>query len=204
MFGDILSRKQEELLPLISEFKREFYLVGGTAIALHLRHRQSIDFDLFKTKPFNKKKLIDKITKHFKDFNVIYQESNQLHLIVNDVKLTFFEYGFEVEHKIKFDNVISLPALIDLAAMKAYALGRRAKWKDYVDLFFIFKNGYSLSQIQKKGNEIFGELFSIKMFKQQLCYFQDIDFSESVIYKDKPIKETDIKKYLTEIALTPF
>jgi len=60
MFKNILNKNQLELLPLINEFNREFYLVGGTAIALHLGHRQSIDFELFKTKQFSKKKLLIK------------------------------------------------------------------------------------------------------------------------------------------------
>jgi hypothetical protein len=47
MHLEILSKEQVELLPLVSQFKREFYLVGGTAIALHIGHRESIDFELF-------------------------------------------------------------------------------------------------------------------------------------------------------------
>jgi len=48
LYKEVLNENQLELLPLIKQFKREFYLVGGTAIALHLGHRRSIDFDLFK------------------------------------------------------------------------------------------------------------------------------------------------------------
>jgi len=48
MYREILTQKQIELLPLIKSFKKEFYLVGGTAIALYIGHRRSIDFDLFK------------------------------------------------------------------------------------------------------------------------------------------------------------
>ena len=48
MHKEILSKYQIELLPLLKQFKREYYLVGGTAIALHIGHRRSIDFDLFK------------------------------------------------------------------------------------------------------------------------------------------------------------
>lgn len=44
MHGDILTAKQVKLLPLIREFSRDYYLVGGTAIALYLGHRRSIDF----------------------------------------------------------------------------------------------------------------------------------------------------------------
>ena len=47
MHLEILNKEQKELLPILSQFKREYYLVGGTAIALHIGHRESIDFDLF-------------------------------------------------------------------------------------------------------------------------------------------------------------
>ena len=45
MHRNILSKEQVELLPSLSQFKKEYYLVGGTAIALHIGHRESIDFD---------------------------------------------------------------------------------------------------------------------------------------------------------------
>ena len=48
MHDEILNADQLELLPLMAQFRREYYLVGGTAIALHIGHRRSVDFDLFK------------------------------------------------------------------------------------------------------------------------------------------------------------
>ena len=48
MHKEIFNPNQIQLLPLVKQFKKEFYLVGGTAIALHIGHRRSIDFDLFK------------------------------------------------------------------------------------------------------------------------------------------------------------
>ncbi len=47
MFKEILTQEQIELLPFIKKFAKDYYLVGGTAIALHIGHRRSIDFDLF-------------------------------------------------------------------------------------------------------------------------------------------------------------
>jgi hypothetical protein len=55
--------------------------------------------------------------------------------------------------------------LLTLAAMKAFALGRRAKWKDYLDLYFILKDYYSVQEIGKKASELFGEMFSEKLLK---------------------------------------
>jgi len=95
-----------------------------------------------------------------------------------------------------------LPDLLTLAAMKAFALGRRAKWKDYVDLYFILKEHCTVSEITVKGVEIFGNEFNEKIFRTQLAYFEDIDYSEQIIYK-KGFSTDDeiIKKALVEFSL---
>ena len=56
-------------------------------------------------------------------------------MILKSVKFTFFEYPFPIEVDCKFEDIIKLPDLLNLAAMKAFALGRRSKWKDYVDIY---------------------------------------------------------------------
>lgn len=56
MHDEILNTSQRELLPLMKQFKREYYLVGDTAIALHIGHRRSVDFDMFKETAINHKK----------------------------------------------------------------------------------------------------------------------------------------------------
>ena len=65
--------------------------------------------------------------------------------------------------------------LLDLAAMKAYALGRRSKWKDYVDLYFLFR--------------------------AQLCFFSDIDYSEPVEFIVPAVAEAEIREMLEEKAI---
>jgi hypothetical protein len=57
-----------------------------------------------------------------------------LNLTCREDKFTFFDYEFDIPHKEDFNNFITIPSLLELAVMKAYALGR-SKWKDYVDLF---------------------------------------------------------------------
>lgn len=88
--------------------------------------------------------------------------------------------------------------------MKAFALGRRAKWKDYVDLYFILKYHYSLQQISDRSADIFGNLFSEKLFRQQLCFFKDINYSEKVEFVSDEVSEEEIKMFLTDIATTSF
>ena len=196
MHREILSEKQKVLLPLLGQFAREYYLAGGTAIALHIGHRRSIDFDLFKFSSVNHKKNIDKIAGRNFPFEITRRIAGQMNVTVQEVKLTFLEYPFPVAAKMWFENVIKLPELIDLAAMKAYALGRRSKWKDYVDLYFILKYYFSIDQISARANEIFNQLWSEKLFRAQLSYFDDIDYYESVEFVNTPVPEEEIRSFL--------
>ena len=201
MHKEILSTEQLELLPLVKQFIREYYLVGGTAIALYIGHRRSIDFDLFKYNSLNLKNNISKITASGFPYKVTRRVSEQLNVSIHDVKFTFFQYPFKIEANNKFENIIKLPELIDLAAMKAYALGRWSKWKDYVDLYFILKFHFTLEEVAKKATEIFDQMFSEKLFRAQLSYFKDIDYSEPVEYMVSKVPENEIKKFLIEKAI---
>ncbi len=128
-----------------------------------------------------------------------------MHIVIEGVKFTFLNYLFSIEKKIKFENYISMPTLLDLAAMKAFALGGRAKWKDYVDLYFILKQNIKLNSICDKAKSIFADKFNKKLFHQQLSYFEDINYSEPIIYvgNQRP-SEQEIKDFLTEQALIEF
>ena len=98
-----------------------------------------------------------------------------------------------------------MPDLISLAAMKAFALGGRGKWKDYVDLYFIIKNYHSIQEISDKAKNVFKDVFNPLLFRKQLCFFSDIDYSEQVDFM--PGFETDeqtIKDFLTDAVLTGF
>ena len=88
--------------------------------------------------------------------------------------------------------------------MKAYALGGRAKWKDYVDLYFIMKDHYSIKEIIKKADELFGSSFNGRFFRQQLSYFDDINYSEKVEFLIEPVPDNIITEFLTEISFSKF
>ncbi len=197
----ILSDKQVELLPLVGEFKREYYLVGGTAIALYLGHRRSIDFDLFKFAPLNRKRNLEKVRSSGFPSVVTWNVSEQMNLVVNDVKITFFQYPFPIKASNDFEGMVRIPDLLDLAAMKAYALGRRSKWKDYVDLYFLLKDRFSLAEISQRAVEIYGDLFSDKLFRSQLSYFEDVDYSEEVDFLvSSPPTDDEMKQFLIGLS----
>lgn len=86
--------------------------------------------------------------------------------------------------------------------MKAYALGRRAKWKDYVDLYFILRDHHSMSEISSKAAELFAGNFNTKLFREQICYFDYIDYAEEVEYLiPNPPTDDEIKLFLREKAI---
>lgn len=199
---EILTEEQIEFLPLVKSFFGDFGLVGGTAIALYLGHRRSIDFDLFALREFDNHKIRRKIGNFRKTFQTLRDEDGQYTIVADGIKLTFFYYPFKIKFLQNFDKIIKLPDLLTLAAMKSYTLGRRAKWKDYVDLYFIMKYCYGSGAIVKKAKKIFGKEFNEKLFRAQLSYFQDIDYSEKIIYlKGFKIDDEIIKKGLIDFSL---
>ena len=203
LHNEILNSAQKELLPLIGAFQRDFGLVGGTAVALQIGHRKSIDFDLFSVKELNRRNIRKNIAQFFVPTHIFVDNTDEYTVLIGGVKCTFLTYPFTIDFTVLFDDAINMADLLTLASMKAYALGRRAKWKDYVDLFFIMRDHHSLSEIVTKTKEIFGDEFNEKIFRTQLAYFNDIDYSEKIIWM--PGFETDeqvIKETLTDLSLS--
>ena len=203
MHQNILTEEQIKLLPLVEIFLKDFGLVGGTAIALQIGHRRSIDFDLFSSKEFKNEKIRKIIAKSgWKIENVFKDEEGQFTFHVNGVQLTFFQYPFKISFSKHFGKILKMPDLLTLAAMKVYALGRRAKWKDYVDLYFIINKYHSIDKIIDKGKRIFKTEFNEKMVREQLAYFNDINYSEEVEFLPGfEVEDEIIKKKLVDFSL---
>ena len=205
MHLNILNESQRALLPFLSKFKKEFYLVGGTAIALHIGHRLSIDFDLFKSGNVHPKRITNKFKENSETITVTLNREGQLNLVCRNVTFTFFNFEHHIPHPLNVEKSIMIPSLLDLAAMKAFALGRRSKWKDYIDLFFILRSHYDLPQISEQARIRFGDLFSEKLFRGQLNYFKGISFDEQVEFMPGfEVGEEEVKNFLTDAALTGF
>lgn len=198
MHLEVLSKEQQALLPLMRQFKQSFYLVGGTALALQIAHRESIDFDLFTPKELNTSQIISKLDRS-RVQKVTVDSAEQYTIIYNDVNLTFLYYPFDIPTNVEIgDNFQSVDPLT-IGSMKAYALGRRAKWKDYVDLYFILQM-HTIEELIENTRKIYGKLFNDRLFLQQLCYFKDINYTEKVNYlPGKEVSDENVQKGLIEI-----
>ena len=204
MFENVVTDHQlvlaGKLMPL---FRERFYLVGGTAVALLLGHRRSVDFDLASLHPIDPFQIERKLLTHgFSVQHVLTATGDEFSVIIHGIRITFFFFPFQIKQELFWDRFhINLPSILTLGAMKAYALGRRSKWKDYVDLYFILKSQHSLDELIAEANTIFSASFNDKLFREQLCYFDDMDYSEGVEYMDVTPTDDEIKVFLESEAL---
>ena len=202
MHNEILTKEQHSLLPLVAKFKQNFGLVGGTAIALHIGHRESIDFDMFNPDEFSNANIRSVFRRAGRTIEVLRADTGQFTFIIDGVHLTFFQYPYPIEYVESFDSYAKVPTLLTLAAMKAFALGKRSKWKDYVDLYFILKDFHAIDEILVKAEALFAGEFNGKLFRQQLSYFDDINYSESIVFRPGfEVPDEEIRKALTEYSL---
>jgi len=203
MFENVLTQEQITLAERLLPELEDFYLAGGTAIALQIGHRRSLDFDLASPKPIAPFDLErDFIKKGFKIEKVFTATTDEFSVLMDGTRVTFFSFPFAIKHDITWQRgKITIPDIIELGAMKAYALGRRNKWKDYVDLYFLLKNQFTLNDLIERAKKIFSNHFNSKLFREQMCYFEDIDYSEAVDYINTAPEDGEIKDFLESVAI---
>ena len=198
MYPEAISSKRLKIFQKLKNFS-QFYLVGGTALALQIGHRMSDDFDLFSEKDIPTD-LLAKVVNIFKDseLNIIINHSEQLSLLIDQTKVDFVKYPFPlVLDLIEYEGlkIINIP---EIGAMKAYALGRRATYKDYIDLYFILKEKHSsLKEIIKISQEKFKENFDPRLFLEQLVYLEDIQ-EEPIQFLKGKIGKKELEDFFQE------
>ncbi|HEY4360368.1 MAG TPA: nucleotidyl transferase AbiEii/AbiGii toxin family protein [Bryobacteraceae bacterium] len=175
MHTEALTKEGLELFPTLTAFDG-FYLAGGTALALQIGHRLSVDFDLFHDSLIDRG-LLPRLKNLFADFRVqpIVNNPDELTAIVGTVKLTLLRYPFPlIEPLVSIDGLAAL-SIKELGATKAYTIGRRGTYKDYVDLYFIIADHHaSLGQIIAMAERKFGQEFNSRLFLEQLLFMDDV------------------------------
>lgn len=169
----------------------DFYLSGGTALALHLAHRTSVDLDFFTRNPERQLRgstIERQCSKVFGEsaVRVVVKEVDQLWLEIEGIKVTFLAYPFSRVAPLHIEDGIAVASIRDIAVQKAYVIGRRATARDYVDMAFILRSGeVSLEQIVHDAQSVLvldGEaVFSTRIFLCQLVYTDDVTDKEAAI-----------------------
>ena len=198
MHPEAISLKRQKIFQKLKNFP-QFYLTGGTALALQIGHRMSDDFDLFTEKDISAV-LLETVEKIFKESttDIIINHSEQLSLIIEQTKVDFVRYPFPlILGLIEYEEVkiIKIP---EIAAMKAYTIGRRATYKDYIDLYFIISEKHSsLPEIIKISKEKFKEFFDPRLFLEQLVYLEDIQ-EEPIQFLKKKVSKKKLESFFQE------
>lgn len=176
----------------------KFYLADGTALALQLGHRRSFDFDFFQDSSrdtIESEQILKQLARVFSEerSKITLKQVDQLTVDLDGTKTTFLAYPFPILHSRVIGESLSnelaglrLASPREIASMKAYAIGRRTTFRDYIDLYYLLAKGLvSLEQIVRDATRKFlisgQELFSTKLFLQQLTYTKDVDDKDASI-----------------------
>ena len=202
VFLNLLNNTGKKILSGLEPFfKQDGILSGGTSLMLQVPYRKSYDFDLFF--PFNipanfAREAADAFNSNIE---ILLDNHDELTFIANKkIRISFIFFPFKRKYKpVIAENFIKLSSYKDIASDKAYAIGRRPEYRDYVDLFIILKNGFSLKKIISDAREKFSGEFSEKLFLSQLVYFEDLkDFTADFI-NDKP-EVNEIQSFFNNIV----
>ena len=195
MHPEAISSRRQEIFQKLKNFP-QFYLAGGTALAFQIGHRMSDDFDLFTEKDIPVE-LLEKVEKIFKEstIDIIINHSEQLSLIIDQTKVDFVKYPFSLILGLIEHEKVKIIQISEIAAMKAYTIGRRATYKDYIDLYFILSEKHSsLPEIIKISKEKFKEHFDPRLFLEQLVYLEDIQ-EEPIQFLKKKVGKKELENF---------
>ena len=198
---DILPLPQRRLCSELGQVPRHFVLYGGTALALRLGHRVSLDFDFFSSETFTPEELLASLP-FLSGAKVLQNVSRTLTVTVDrggSVKLSFFgglELGRVGEPEETEDGAITAASLLDLAGMKAAVITQRAESKDYLDLLALLDNGVSLAEAMGAARAIYGDQYNPVITLKSLTYFGDGD-----LHRLRPEQKTRLIKIATAHSL---
>jgi predicted nucleotidyltransferase component of viral defense system len=178
LFAQTLPKKTANLVAHLQlekpQFLADFYLSGGTALALQIGHRQSQDLDFFTNKKFNPK-LLQKQLSHLGKLDDAQLAPNTLNTYLSQVKLQFLHYPYQLLKPTLNWQDIEVSSIEDIACTKLQTISMRGSKKDFVDLYFILKK-FSLSQLFTMIEEKYtGINYNRLHILKSLSYFKDAD-----------------------------
>jgi hypothetical protein len=179
MFWNVIDKNRQSVLGKLVDSPpvENSYLVGGTALALMIGHRESIDFDWFTPEPFTPDQ-IDSNLSIKGDLLISEAKKNTFHGIFNGVQITWLHYPHPlIEPLVENENpFFKMASLHDIGAMKIIAASQRGAKKDFIDLYMIEQSGLTIASIIKNLPKKFPDT-SINYYHiiKSLVYFDDAE-----------------------------
>ena len=197
LFYETIDAKTLELLKKLQKVPEfaDLRLAGGTALALQIGHRKSIDLHLFGNIDTDYLTILNRLNE-VGAVTVLKKSTNINIFIIDGVKVDIVNYPYKWIEKPLFEDEIILADKKDIAAMKLSAITGRGTKKDFIDFFFLLHQ-YDLRELLDFYNQKYhdGSLFLVL---KSLSYFKDADTNEDP-FMLKSAKWVDVKAYIKEI-----
>ena len=196
MFSEVLDKKRQKLLRQLGFLKNYgFYMAGGTALALQLGHRTSLDFDFYTRKKFNNEHLLRELEKKFKTTILIETAEQTLIVRINEIEVSFFHYPYPLACPFLNIEGVRLASKEDIAAMKIIAISERGTKRDFIDIYFLLKE-FTVEKIFEFLKKKYPN-FNIYVGLRGLTYFVDAERKQKRrLYLSHYVSWTEIKKSL--------
>lgn len=202
MHYHILDKARTELLPELARFKEQFYLAGGTALALYIGHRTSVDFDFFTERDFDTISVFSALRDACagRDVKKVQEEKNTLTVFVDGVQISFFAYPYTLIEPLHIEPYVNLASMTDIGCMKLSAVVSRSSVKDYTDLYFILKQ-CPLSELLIAARKKFPDI-DVQLILKSLVFFADVRLEKLSFLPASAVSFETVKHDLIEKVKT--
>lgn len=177
------------------DYLSQFVLVGGTALALQIGHRKSIDLDFFTTTNFDSNQLLSSLLDNY-DFVVFSQFPQTLIGTINGIKVDFIRFKYPFIRPSVEINGIRMLSVEDIAPMKLDAISGRGSKKDFFDLYYLLEimpmDSILSLYLEKYSHQT---LFHIV---RSLVYFDDAETNPDPMVLDKKVTWTRVKRTISK------
>lgn len=203
----ILPAAQRALWPELRSLSPDFVLYGGTAVALRLAHRVSVDFDMFTADsfdPFDLQRMLGSLG----DGKILRAEPDTLSLILDrggEVKISFYGgIGGRVGQPERTkDGIVSVASALDLLAHKLKVVLQRAEARDYRDIAQLLRSGVALEQGLGAAATLFAPGFPVQDSAKALTYFDDLSEGSRLNPQDRATLIAAVAALATKIPAVP-
>jgi len=181
-------------------YLRDFYLVGGTALALHLRHRRSVDIDLFSNFSFDASALLEQLQQDF-TYTLFHTGSNTLKGSILKINVDILAHRYRLIDQPREIQGVTLLSERDIIAMKLNAIatsGQRSK--DFIDIYFLLET-FPLSNMLESYKAKYGRE-NISHILKSLIYFDEVDLVDwPFLIREPTLKWDSVKKRIEKAVL---
>ena len=199
MFVEAVPEQARRNLAVLAQVgvTRPFYLAGGTATALHLGHRISVDLDFFGPDPFDAEVLAGRLV-DLGRFRLESLAPDTLLGFFEDVRISFFRYRYSLVDQPLILLDTSVLGLGDLAAMKVEAIGQRGTRRDFIDLYFICRSRMALTEaLEWHRRKFVGLNVNVVHLIKALAYFEDAE-ADPMPEMLRPVAWPDVRRFFEQ------